>query len=225
MSYSVSPGWVIASTGLSTAAQEIVLYAPELSSGEPLDTLILAMFHGDEAESRILAQAFLQRYPAQQFLPRRVGIVPVVNPDGGSNQQRVNARGVDLNRNFPTQDWVVQNEDTPYYSGSAAASEAETQFVLDILSAHQPGRIIALHTPYRVINYDGPAKPLADAMAAVNGYAVVEDIGYATPGSFGTYTGKERQIPTITLELPENEAFTPQELENNLAALHAAILY
>ena len=39
----------------------------------------------------------------------------------------------------------------------------------------------------------------------ITGYKVEESIGYPTPGSFGTYCGIERNIPTITLELPEKE--------------------
>ena len=32
---------------------------------------------------------------------------------------------------------------------------------------------------------------------------VKKDIGYPTPGSFGTYAGIERNIPIITIELDE----------------------
>ena len=32
-------------------------------------------------------------------------------------------------------------------------------------------------------------------------YPVEENIGYPTPGSFGTWAGIEKEIPTITLEL------------------------
>ena len=34
-------------------------------------------------------------------------------------------------------------------------------------------------------------------------YPVEASIGYPTPGSFGTYCGIEKNIPTITLELDE----------------------
>jgi protein MpaA len=37
-------------------------------------------------------------------------------------------------------------------------------------------------------------------MSKYNGYPVEGDIGYPTPGSLGTYYGKERDIPVITLE-------------------------
>ncbi|PKL77272.1 MAG: hypothetical protein CVV27_06070 [Candidatus Melainabacteria bacterium HGW-Melainabacteria-1] len=51
-----------------------------------------------------------------------------------------------------------------------------------------------------VNNYDGPAKALSERLKAFNGYAISSDIGYSTPGSFGTYYGKERGIRVITLE-------------------------
>ena len=35
----------------------------------------------------------------------------------------------------------------------------------------------------------------------------VADLGYPTPGSFGTYCGIERNIPTITLEYDEKEDY------------------
>ena len=73
-------------------------------------------------------------------------------------------------------------------------------------------------------------------MANHSGYPVVESIGYPTPGSFGTFAGKIRQIPVITLELPpgfdeppEADAAPPESLEqvwqDNWAALEAAIRF
>jgi protein MpaA len=53
------------------------------------------------------------------------------------------------------------------------------------------------------VNYDGPAETLAQKISDIIKYPVEASIGYPTPGSFGTYAGVERQIPTITLELDE----------------------
>jgi protein MpaA len=185
----------------------------------------MAAFHGDERESEILVQAFISQYRPEHVVEgKRVAIIPIVNPDGLFRNQRMNARGVDLNRNFPTQDWAELNPDTIYYSGTAAASEPETQFVLQVLETCSPRKIITVHTPYKVINFDGPAEGLAQAMAVPTGYPVVADIGYSTPGSFGTYVGKERHIPTITLELPE-EGFDEEALARNLDSLMAGIAY
>ena len=70
--------------------------------------------------------------------------------------------------------------------------------------------IVTIHAPYKIINYDGPALELAQKISSILNYPVESDIGYPTPGSFGTYCGVERQIPVITIEIDENKA--PEEL-------------
>ena len=62
---------------------------------------------------------------------------------------------------------------------------------------------MTLHAPYKIVNYDGPAQNIAQKISDIIGYPVEPSIGYPTPGSFGTYCGVERNIPTITLELDE----------------------
>lgn len=213
-----------------------------------LDTLFLGVFHGDEGISGALLQRFieqLQRPSSAQHLDpqweipfntKPVLVVPVLNPDGLALRTRVNANGVDLNRNYPTVDWLEENVGTAYYSGNAAGSEPETSLVMQLMEQYQPRKIVTVHSPYRVINFDGPAKLLAEAMSAKSTYPVVESIGYPTPGSFGTYAGKERSIPVITLELPPalDDVFDPelppaasldQVWEDNQYALVKAILF
>ncbi len=214
--------WIKHHTGLSREGQEIAFYLSHPEFNTTLDTLILGAFHGDEPESEVLVSRFMEIISPLFFQEKQIGIIPVVNPDGLAKNQRMNAANVDLNRNFPTHDWAELNPETIYYSGPSAGSEPETQFLLDILTTYSPQKIISVHTPYKVINYDGPAERLAQVMAEKNGYPVVEDIGYSTPGSFGTYVGKERQIPTITLELPDQN-FDEAEILKNIEALKAAI--
>jgi protein MpaA len=72
----------------------------------------------------------------------------------------------------------------------------------------QPVAIVAIHSITRgrqCNNFDGPAEELARRMADKNGYPVRKSIGYPTPGSFGSWAGLDRQIPTITLELPHDQ--------------------
>ena len=115
---------------------------------------------------------------------------------------------MDLNRNFPTKNFGQDGSsagDNPenYYGGKEPASEIETRFVIDILEKYQPKLVITLHAPYKIVNYDGPAEAIAQKISDIIGYPVESSIGYPTPGSFGTYCGVERNIPTITLELDE----------------------
>ena len=192
----------------------------------PIDTLLIGVVHGDEGISGLLLDQFittLTSYPAQ-IPPRRFIVIPVLNPDGHHAKTRKNARGVDLNRNLPTLNWQATTENPAYHPGPSPASEPETHTVLTILEHYPPNKIISIHSPYRVINYDGPAKSLAHAMSKHNLYPVTSDIGYPTPGSLGTYTGIERNIPTITLELPDTEQLT-DIWPDNQHALHAAIQF
>ncbi|MCA9796085.1 MAG: DUF2817 domain-containing protein [Candidatus Eremiobacteraeota bacterium] len=176
----------------------------------PETVWLLAGFHGDEPESTRLLQRFLEDLRTR--LPwtgsQRILIVPLVNPDGMRLGKRVNANGVDLNRNYPAKNWTGQKEDPDTWGGPSAASEPETKALLELYQHFPPSRIVSVHLPFKTVNFDGPAAELAKAMAAQNGYSTSDDIGYPTPGSFGTYMGRERKIPTITLELPESDDAT-----------------
>ncbi|MDO8631751.1 MAG: DUF2817 domain-containing protein [Phycisphaerales bacterium] len=149
-------------------------------------------------------------------------IVPLVNPDGFALRKRRNARGVDLNRNFPTRNRQPGAPRSRMYGGPSPASEPETRAVMRIIERYQPDRMVTIHSigcGRYCNNYDGPARTIAMAMSRRNGYPVTANIGYPTPGSFGTWAGIERGISVVTLELPS--AASPQRcwLDNRDALL------
>ncbi len=165
--------------------------------------LIIGVFHGDEPQGKYLIDKYLNNYVSNKLF------IPCLNPDGMRLNQRTNSNGVDLNRNFPTENWGEDASaagDNPenYYGGKMPASEIETKFIIDVIEEYKPDVILSLHAPYKVVNYDGPAKNIAEQISDIIGYPVEASIGYPTPGSFGTYCGVERNIPTITLELDED---------------------
>lgn len=164
--------------------------------------LFIGVFHGDEPDGEYLIKRYLQEYSETS---NHLLFIPCLNPDGKAIESRVNSNGVDLNRNFPTQNWEMSKTKDSYYGGEKPASEVETQFLIYVIEKYKPDLIITLHEPYKVVNYDGPACVVAQKIAEITGYKLEENIGYPTPGSFGTYCGIEKSIPTITLELPENE--------------------
>ncbi|WP_373532124.1 M14 family zinc carboxypeptidase [Vampirovibrio sp.] len=217
MSIALSHHRCILSHSVQNRPIEGVFFGP--SQPEQLNSLIIGVFHGDEAISGQLLTRFVAQLQAGQFAQAPIDfndqptlIIPVLNPDGLAAGTRMNAHQVDLNRNYPTPDWQEDNLNTPYYSGKAAASEPETRLVMALIEQYQPQKILTVHSPYKVLNFDGPARAVADAMSEASGYEVVESIGYPTPGSFGTYAGKIRQIPVVTLELPPglDEPFDPE---------------
>ncbi|HDP99640.1 MAG TPA: DUF2817 domain-containing protein, partial [bacterium] len=196
----------------------------EIGSGANT-TMIFGAFHGSEPLSAQLAiefAEFLFHYYKNR-LECRVVIVPIVNPDGLNLGLRTNANGVDLNRNFPVQNWKREYQQRSHFPGDHPASEPETRAVLNLIHHYRPNRAISIHTPLEVINYDGPAHQLAMRMAMLNGYPVSREIGYPTPGSLGSYCGVERNIPTITLELPERNF--KQLWKENRDALLLTLIY
>ncbi len=189
-------------------------------------TVIFAGFHGDEpvgCQLVIRLVEYLHYRRKDIFKKHRVIFIPIVNPDGLFKAIRTNIRGVDINRNFPTKNWRPTSKKSKYHPGSSPASEPETKIILDLLKKYPPDKIVTIHSPLYMINYDGPAKPLAQLMSKLSGYRLSADIGYPTPGSFGTYYGSERNIPVVNIELPYitiNRAW-----RDNYKALITAITY
>lgn len=175
----------------------------ESSNISALNVLIIGVFHGEEPQGEYIIEKYLQN---KNFngIKNNLYFIPCLNSYGIKQNTRGNSNGVDLNRNFPTKNWQLTSKDE-FYSGESPASEVETKYMLEILEKVKPDVILTLHAPLKCVNFDGPAKDIADKISQITGYPVQKNIGYPTPGSFGTYCGVERNIPTITLEFDELE--------------------
>lgn len=167
-------------------------------------TLVIGGMEGDEPSGSYVVERLvtdLLTHP-QLVAGAEAILVPRMNPDGLARSTRVNADGVDINRNFPAEDWGHSAAEPRYNPGPRPASEPETQTAIRLISELHPCRIITIHAPYHQLNIDGPARSLASLMQHFDHYRITTDIGYPTPGSLGTYAGKELHIPVVTLELP-----------------------
>jgi protein MpaA len=185
--------------------------------------LILGGTHGSEPTGTAIAHRLiieLKKNP-QLYKNRYVAIVPEINPDGLAINSRVNAHGVDLNRNLPAGNWRLGRSDNSF-GGHTPNSEPETQALVKLIERFKPDRILTLHSialGRHGNNYDGPAESLAKILSKNNGYPILKTMGYSTPGSLGTWAGIERHIPIITLEVPRCR--TPQQCwqENDRALI------
>ena len=184
--------------------------------------LVFGGIHGDEPHTTVLARALAVRLNPETLPPDlTVVIVPDVNPDGLMASTRVNANGVDINRNFPSKTWRSDYTEQKRYPGAQPSSEPETRAVLSLLERYPPHLVVTLHAALGCMNWDGPGGPFAQVMADVNGYPLCGSLGYETPGSLGLLTGIDKQVPTVTIEL---RAKNPSDLvQENLPALFALL--
>jgi murein peptide amidase A len=169
--------------------------------GAPL--LLMGGIHGDEPASVDLLVELCDRLggAGAPVESPPLWVLPAANPDGLARNRKNSERDVDLNRNFPARSFTTAHA-PGYFPGPAPLSEPETQ-VIAALIAREPIRgAIAVHAPFACVNYDGPAGSWAEAVAAACGWPARGEIGYPTPGSFGSWLGVDRGLPILTLELP-----------------------
>ena len=122
----------------------------------PVRVLVTGSTHGTE----LAGHAVIRRLRAVEP-PAGVQLWTVrsVNPDGAARGTRQNARGVDLNRNFPYR-WRASGRafDT-YHSGPGAASEPETRATMRLVRRIRPQLTIHYHQALELIDLTSGAAP------------------------------------------------------------------
>lgn len=182
----------------------------------PLRVLVVGAMHGDELSSASLALHWL--HLAQlEAAPIYWRFIPALNPDGlfGRPARRMNAHGVDLNRNFPTPNWARESvaywekkvrKDPRRWPGKSALSEPESRFLFEQMQSFRPDLVVSIHAPYGVLDFDGPV-PAPTRLGRLH----LEQLG-VFPGSLGNYGGLQKGMPVVTVELA-NAQRTPTTAE------------
>jgi protein MpaA len=167
--------------------------------------LLHAGIHGEEGETTVALSNALRHLPGPS---PSCAVVLAANPDGLIRGTRGNARGVDLNRNFPTKDWspdpvfnrytLDAPRDVAFSPGASPGSEPETKALMELVAELKPEAVVALHAPLACID-NAKEGPLGRWLAQRTGLPLVSDVGYPTPGSFGSW-GDEKGIDVVTYE-------------------------
>ncbi len=159
--------------------------------------LVIGCIHGDECAAAPVLQR-LRRAPARSF---DLWIVPTLNPDGVALGQRQNAKGVDLNRNFPGTWASPRGPRDRYYPGARAASEPETRVGMRIVRRIRPDVTIWFHQPEVNVRAGGGSEQAAKR------YARLVDLPYLPlPVPAGAATAWQTRVfatsQAFVVELP-----------------------
>jgi protein MpaA len=141
-----------------------------LRRGDPAApaVLVVGCIHGDEcAGIRVVRR--LQHLAPRRFVD--LWLVPNLNPDGRAAGTRQNARGVDLNRNFPYR-WEPSDPGR-YYSGRRPASERETRAAMRLIDRIVPEITIWYHQPLALVDRSGGDRRLQRRYARLVGLPLV----------------------------------------------------
>jgi len=153
--------------------------------------LVVGCIHGDEcAGLAVTARLVNLARPIDVDL----WVVQQLNPDGYARRSRLNARGVDLNRDF------------------LAATQRETRIARTLIRRLKPDVTLWYHQPQAVVRAWGPSRAVARR------YARLAGVPYRTwewpPGSAPRWQNVTGQR-SFVVELP------PGELSNEVALRHA----
>jgi protein MpaA len=132
--------------------------------GDPAGTrvLVVGCIHGNEPAGIAIAERL------ERTAPRGVDlwIIPVINPDGRAAGTRGNARGIDLNRNFP---WRWRPLSGVYASGPKPLSEPEARIAYRLILRLRPHISIWFHQHLDMIWASGGDRRVEHRFAQLSG--------------------------------------------------------
>lgn len=221
--------------GLSVASRPIEVYT--FGEGER-EYLIVAGIHGGYERNTIGLANELIRYinDHPEIIPEDVTlhIIRNMNPDGEARASgvdgRVNNNGVDLNRNFPTENWVADwNRDgcwiyRPTTGGAYPGSEPETRTVMSFIASHDIQAVISYHSAALGVfpggvPWEADSIRLAKALAKATGYPYPPlDTGCEYTGTLADWAVENGVGAAVDMELANHR---DTDFNKNLNALKA----
>jgi hypothetical protein len=136
---------------IGTSVRGVPIQAWHVSTAGPHrpTVVLIASMHGDE---RAVASILTSLRDGRRVRNLDLWVVPNANPDGRAAHRRWNARGVDLNRNYPVHWKRVSGR---YHGGRAPASEPETKALMRFLTRIDPDYVLSFHQPLLSVDSTG----------------------------------------------------------------------
>ena len=204
--------------------------------------LIVAGIHGGyEGNTVDLANqlmVYLSEHPDLVPSGEVLYIIPDMNPDavarGRNADARVNANGVDLNRNFPSHNWVADWDhsncwnERPTTGGAYAGSEPEVRAVMNFMASHRIQVMISYHSAALGVFPGGDpwqtsSRDLAELLSHATGYAYPPiDIGCEYTGTLADWAVENNVGAAVDMELSTH---SEADFDQNLRALKVLLSF
>jgi len=159
-------------------------------------------------------------------------IIRNMNPDAEARDNgvdgRVNNNGVDLNRNFPSDNWTADWDRDgcwiyrPTTGGAYGGSEPETRSVMSFIGSHKLKAMISYHSAALGVfpggvPWEEPSKRLASALSKVTGYPYPPiDTGCVYTGTLADWAVEHGVGASVDMELSDHKNI---DFAQNLKAL------
>jgi murein peptide amidase A len=183
----------------------------------PDRTIIVGCIHGSEPAGIAIARALAAGpVPAGAEL----WIIPDLNPDGVAAGTRDNARGDDLNRNFPYRWQPLGPPGSPFYAGPHPLSEPESRIAAALVRRLRPRLTIYYHQHLGVVDDSQGPRSIERRYARVAGLPLSR-----LSDDPGSATGWQDHLlgPTaFVVELPAG-ALSARQVRANVAAVRAVL--
>jgi predicted deacylase len=225
-------GCGIISIGQTVQGRDITIQS--FGSGDRVVLLIGGLHTGPEDNTRLLAEqvaAYLRDHPEAVPDDLTVVVLPSANPDGTANGTHTNANGVDLNRNWPSADWVPDachptTGCRVQLGGPHSLSEPETIALYNLVQELRPEITIVWHAeaPLVEANEVDGADVYARAYAAAAGYEYVEEWeAYDITGELIDGLEQGLRLRAFDVELAECCTLSPEEFARNMNGVLALL--
>jgi predicted deacylase len=191
--------------GFSTEGKPIEGYV--IGHGE--DVLFLfGAIHGNEMGTSELLGNLIEEISHNHELvapSKKLVIIPISNPDGYYDRiDKLNANEVNLNLNFPTDDWAQYGPEG-MFAGEEPFTEIESNVLRQVVENYKPDMMLAYHSQGSLVSPEegDDSIRLGKWYAQKTGYQYFDEWDYA-----GTATRWFYEIynkPAITIELSDHQ--------------------
>ena len=225
--------------GFSAVGRPIEVYT--FGAGERQYLIVAGIHGGYEWNTIALANELIthiNEHPEVIPTDATLYIIRNMNPDGEARAHgvdgRVNHNGVDLNRNFPSENWTADWDRDgcwiyrPTTGGLYAGSEPETRTVMSFIKAHPIEAMISYHSAALGIfpggvPWEEPSKQLAKALSKVTRYPYPPvDTGCEYTGTLADWAVENGVGAAVDMELRNHR---DTDFDQNMKALKVLLSF